>query len=254
MPPSSSVDPWQALTAGAEALGVPLSPAQLERFRRYTELLLAANQQFNLTAVRDLPGIIAKLHLDSLSLLPPIAIASRLSMEALRSSMWRVADVGSGAGIPGFPLLLACPTLQVAFIESAGKKGEFLRQVATKLGVEISVAVARAETLGQAPPHRESFDLVVARAVAETNVLAELTLPLARLGGIVVLPKGPKAYAELEEARPAIKRLGGEVIDLLLIAVPGVEETRTLILLRKLRSTPPNYPRNPGIPAKHPIC
>lgn len=251
---TTSVDPWQALVAGAEALGVPLSPAQFERFRHYTELLLTANQQFNLTAVRDLPGIIAKLHLDSLSLLSPVAIASELSMEALRSSMWRVADVGSGAGIPGFPLLFACPTLHVALIESAGKKGEFLRQVATKLDVEVSVAVARAETLGQAPPYRESFDLVVARAVGETNVLVELTLPLARLGGIVILPKGPKAYAELEKARPAIKRLGGEVIDLLPLAVPGVEETRTLILLRKLRSTPANYPRNPGIPAKHPIC
>ncbi len=253
MTSSSSVDPWQTLAAGAEALGVPLSPAQLEQFRRYTGLLLAANQQFNLTAIRDLPGIITKLHLDSLSLLQPLATASGLSMEALRSSVWRVADVGSGAGIPGFPLLLACPALQVAFIESAGNKGEFLRQVATKLGVEVSVAVARAETLGQSSPHRENFDVVVARAVAETIVLVELTLPLARLGGIVVLPKGPKAYVELEEARSAIARLGGEVIDLLPIAVPGVEETRMLILLRKLRSTPPNYPRNPGIPAKHPI-
>ncbi len=250
---ASLQDPWQALAAGAGTLGVPLTEAQVRQFQRYTELLLAANQQFNLTAIRDVPGIVTKLYLDGLSLLSPIARASGQSTEAFRSSSWRIADVGSGAGMPGIPLAVACPGAHLLFIESIAKKGEFLRQATADLSLDAAVAIARAESLGQSPPHREAYDLVVARAVAEADTLVELTLPLARVGGIVALPKGPKAEMEMEAALPAIQRLGGEVIDLVVLQVPGLVETRTLILLHKRQPTPRSYPRAPGIPAKRPI-
>lgn len=248
-----TADPWDVLSAGAVQVGAPLTGEQVELFRRYTELLMRANQQFNLTAVRDLPGIITKLHLDSLSLLRPIAEVSKLDIADLRQTPWRAVDVGSGAGIPGIPLLLAWPQVRLTLIESVQKKGVFLRQTLTALRMDAAVMIERVEIAGQESGHRAGYDLVLARAVAELVTLSELTLPLARLGGLVVLPKGPKAGAEVEAARRAIHLLGGEVIGVHVLAVPGVMEERTVVILRKARPTPPAYPRKPGLPGKRPL-
>ncbi len=252
-PDAPTVDPWEFLSAGAQQVGAPLTGEQLEMFRRYTELLMRANQQFNLTAVRDLPGIIAKLHLDSLSLLSPLAEVSKIAIADLRQTPWRAVDVGSGAGIPGIPLLLAWPQIRLTLIESVQKKGVFLRQTLKALGIDAAVLIERAEIAGQESVHRAGFDLVLARAVAELATLSELTLPLARLGGLVVLPKGPKAGAEVEAARYAIHLLGGELLGVHALAVPGVLEERTVVILRKARPTPPAYPRKPGLPGKRPL-
>ena len=246
-------DPWPFFVDGAQQMGTPLTASQIEQFQRFTELLLTANRQFNLTAIRDLPGIVAKLHLDSLSLLGPIARAHKLDLASLRQRSLRAVDVGSGAGIPGIPLLLAWPALRLSLIESVQKKGVFLRQTLAVLGHEASVLIERAEITGQHPAHREGYDLVFARAVAEMTTLAELTLPLARLGGLVILPKGAKASDETEAARYAIDQLGGEMVEIATLAVPGVTETRTAVVLRKARPTPSIFPRGPGLPAKRPL-
>lgn len=246
-------DPWAFLVAGAFQLGVPLTDKQIQQFRRYTALLLAANQQFNLTAVRDLPGIVAKLYLDSLSLLGPIARASGLDITDLRRAEWSGVDIGSGAGIPGIPMLLAWPGLRLCLIESIHKKGVFLRQTLAELNENAVVLVERAEIVGQNPAHRGSYDVVLARAVAELSTLAELTLPLARVGGLVALPKGGKAHDETATAAYAITALGGDLVGIEPLSVPGVEETRTVVLVRKVRPTPPTYPRKPGLPNKRPL-
>lgn len=252
-PLPTASDPWRVLSEGAATLGVPLTPAQLRAFQDYTALLLATNQQFNLTAVRDLDGVIAKLHLDSLSLLAPIAHAAGLSADDLRVQPWRAVDVGAGAGIPGLPFLLVWPALHLTLIESVRKKGVFLKDTLAKLGRTGLVLIERAEIVGRDAAHRERYDLVLARAVAELPTLVELTLPLARVGGLIALPKGPKAAQELQAAGAAIAQLGGEIIDLLELATPGVAEARTLVLLRKRQSTPAAYPRAPGLPAKRPL-
>lgn len=246
-------DPWRFLRDGAAQLSAPLNEEQMQLFRGYTELLQATNQQFNLTAVRDLPGIVAKLHLDSLSLLGPIASAAGLDIADLRQSGWRAADVGSGAGIPGLPLLLAWPGLRLSLIESVQKKGVFLRQTLAAINKTALVLIERAEIVGQQPAHRGGYDLVVARAVAEMTTLAELTIPLARVGGLVVLPKGAKASDECAAAGFAIHLLGAEVVGVETLTVPGVEESRAAVILRKTRPTPPAYPRRPGLPAKRPL-
>lgn len=257
MPDSRSAllmgDPWGFLAAGAVQLGAPLADEQLERFRRYSELLLAANQQFNLTAIRDLPGIVAKLHLDSLSLLGPIARVSGLDIASLRRTAWRGVDVGSGAGIPGIPLLLVWPGLHLTLIESVQKKGIFLRQTVADLKADAEILIERAEVAGQHPAHRGGYDLVLARAVAELTTLVELTLPLARVGGLVVLPKGAKAGDEAATASHAIQVLGGEMVSVEALTVPGVAESRAAVILRKVRPTPTAYPRRPGLPSKRPL-
>lgn len=254
--PSSAglvVEPWAFLAAGAAQMGAPLSAEQLQQSHLYTDRLLAANQQFNLTAVRDLPSVITKLHLDSLSLLGPIAQAGGLDIAGLRQARWRAVDVGSGAGIPGIPLLLAWPVLRLTLIESVQKKCVFLRQTLADLKLDAVVLGERAEIVGQQPAHRGGYDLVLARAVAELPTLAELTLPLARVGGLVVLPKGAKVHDEVAAAAVAIQMLGGEVAGVKALAVPGVEESRAVVILRKTRPTPPAYPRRPGLPNQRPL-
>lgn len=246
-------DPWALFTAAAAALGVSLDETQIGRFRRYTELLLAANQQFNLTAVRELPDILTKLYLDSLSLLMPLAQATNLSIPALREQPWRAADVGTGAGIPAIPLGIVWPSLQLSLIESVQKKVRFVQQAVVALGLNATVLAERAEVVARYPAHREAYDLVLARAVAPLPTLVELTLPLARPGGWIALPKGPKVTAELAQAAYAIALLGGELVGSPTLTIPGMAETRVLVLLRKVAPCPAAYPRAVGLPGKRPL-
>lgn len=248
------IDPWERLAAGAAALGAPLTSDQMAAFQRYTALLIETNRHVNLTAVRDLESIIPKLHLDSLSLLAPIAAAAGLPVAALRSQPWRAVDVGSGAGIPGLPLLFAWPPLRLTLIESVQKKARFLTEVIFLLSEQAEVLAERAEVVGQGAAWRQQYDLVLARAVAPLPTLVELTLPLARVGGLAALPKGLGLHEELAQAGAAIALLGGEVAAVHDLLIPGVVEQRTLLLLRKVRPTPAAYPRRAGLPAKSPLA
>jgi len=237
----------------AREMGVPLTPEQLDLFRRYTELLLDANRRVNLTALRNEAALMSKFHLDALSLLPVIARYAGLSPDELRQQAWRAADVGSGGGAPAIPLAIAWPELRYALIESIAKKARFLDETVTTLGLTLTVVNVRAEDAGRASEHRAGYDLVTARAVAALPALVELTLPLARTGGLIVLPKGPKAPDEIADASRAIDLLGGELAGVDRVAVPGVEEIRMVVVIRKIASTPENYPRRAGLPGRKPL-
>jgi 16S rRNA (guanine527-N7)-methyltransferase len=113
---------------------------------------------------------------------------------------------------------------------------------------------ARAETAGQEAAHREQYDLALARALADTAALAELTLPLVRVGGHVIAQKGDDPRAETQAAERAIGTLGGRVGEIMPVEVPGLEAARHLVILEKISATPARYPRRPGMPAKRPIA
>lgn len=235
-----------ALREGAERLGVPLTPSQVDTFRRYHLELERANRRVNLTSIADWQRAQATHYLDSLSVLSVIPPA------LLRSG--RLADVGSGAGLPGLPLHFVIPSLRVTLVEATGKKADFLHGLSEALelcGVE--VRACRAETLGRDPAAREVFDVVTARGVARLNTLAELTLPLCRVGGVVVAPKGADAEAEAVEAETAVRTLGGALREVRWVNVPGLDRPRALVVLNKVRHTPQRYPRRPGIPGKRPL-
>jgi 16S rRNA (guanine527-N7)-methyltransferase len=192
--------PMLILAEGARALlHLDLTPAQLAAFETYARLLREWNERFNLTGITDDQGLQVKHFLDSLTVLP-----------ALPTGAARVADVGTGAGFPGLPLKLIRPELRLTLIEATGKKVTFLEAVIAALNLSgVAVVKARAEEIGQDPAHRERYDAVLARAVAELPVLLEYTLPLARVGGAVIAQKGEAAPAEAETAEAAARRLGG---------------------------------------------
>ncbi len=224
--------------------GIHLAGRQVIALMTYERELLAWNEKFNLTAIRDEEGIRTKHFLDSFS----CVLAWKANPPA------RLVDVGTGAGFPGLPLKILYPAMQVTLVESVGKKVKFCQHMIEKLNLDgVQVIHGRAEELGQVKEHREKYDLAVARAVAKLRVLCEYLLPLVRVGGVMLSQKGESGPAEAHAAEGAMKILGGRTRQLLPIHLPGVAEDRYLVLADKVAATPRQYPRRPGIPAKEPL-
>jgi len=223
----------------AARTGSALTPGQHELFGRYIDLLLEANQRVNLTRIADRES--AEVHHvgDALTLLRFIPAGPQ-----------RLADVGSGGGVPGIPLAIARPDVQIVLIESTQKKAAFLEETVGKLGLDnVRVSPIRAEDAGQAAELRESFDVVVARAVATMDWLAEWCLPLVKKGGKMLAMKGPKAAEELPAAEHAILLMGGSSPDVHRADLPGADN-HVIVEISKIRKTPPAYPR-PATQAKN---
>ena len=225
-------------------VGIQLTARQIAAFQRYEDELLEWNSRMNLTAIRDREGIRTKHFLDSLSCI--LAFRERPPE--------RLIDIGTGAGFPGIPLKIIYPRMKLTLVESVGKKLEFCRHMVETLDLEdVTLLQARAEALGQDRAHREQYDWAVARAVANLPVLAEYLLPLVPLGGRMLAQKGESAHAEAVAAQKAIRLLGGELQQIIPVLVPGIAEERYLVVVDKVASTPPGYPRRVGLPARRPI-
>lgn len=243
----------KSLADGAQRLGVPLTEAQLHTFQVYYETLVDWNQRVNLTGMTGYEEVQQKHFLDSLSCWPLIKKNEETLVRETQRGLQAI-DVGSGAGFPGLALRIAMPGLRLTLLEATGKKTEFLRFLIERLRLpDVSVVTARAEEAGQDPVHREQYDLALARALAGMATLAELTLPLVRVGGLVIAQKGEDPRAEVEAGQPAILTLGGQVQGITPLVVPNLEEARHLVALRKVSPTPPKFPRRPGMPTKRPL-
>jgi 16S rRNA (guanine527-N7)-methyltransferase len=224
--------------------GIDLTRGQLAAFTRYEKELAIWNASHNLTAIRKPEEVRIKHFLDSLSCLL-----------ALRGSkMKRIIDIGTGAGFPGIPLKILCPGINLTLVESVGKKAAFCEYIIQTLSLEnVEVLQARAETLGQEPRHREKYDWAIARAVAVMPVLAEYLLPFVCVGGKALAMKGQEAPAEVHASEGAIQILGGHLRQLIPVTLPGIAETRHLVIFDKIAATPEKYPRREGIPNKRPL-
>lgn len=235
----------EILQAGTTAFNLTLSEAQLDTFASYQRELAIWNEKFNLTRIIEPSEVAIKHFLDSLS------IATVLS--ALKTPRL-IIDVGSGAGFPGIPLKIAQPQLSMTLLESTGKKTTFLRHVVETLGLtNIAVVTARAEEAGRQAAHREHYDVAVARAVSRLAVLAEYTLPLVKVGGWVIAQKGQHPAEEIETGERAVRILGGKIVEVRPVEVPGLEAERHLVIIKKNKPTSKQYPRQPGGPAKDPL-
>lgn len=239
--------PHTRLIDDARVLGVCLSDGVASQFAHYHTELVRWNRRANLTAIIGWDAVRTRHFLDSLS------AAAVLPAATLRSGA--LIDIGSGAGFPGIPLKLAYPSMRVTLVEATAKKTAFLAHVCAELDLQDTATLnSRAETLAHEPDLRERFDAVLARAVADTATLAELTLPFARVGGLVALHKKGDIRAELERAQCAIETLGGALREVKPVNIPGLNDDRALVVLEKMRPTPAKYPRRPGIPAKRPLA
>ncbi|GER47402.1 ribosomal RNA small subunit methyltransferase G [Striga asiatica] len=189
-----------------------LSSHQQTQIRLYIDSLLQWNQKMNLTAVKEKNEIMERHVEDSLAILNPVreAYLSRCgdSFEKLN-----VVDVGSGAGLPGLILAIACPGWEVTLLESMNKRCIFLEHAVDLIGLQnVRIVRDRAENVGHDIDFRESFDIAVARAVAEMRILAEYCLPLVRVGGLFVAAKGHDPQEEVTKAERAIHLMGASLL------------------------------------------
>ncbi len=160
-------------------------------------------------------------------------------------------DVGSGGGLPGLPLKLARPELEVTLLEADQAKSAFLVQASARLGLEgVEVVSMRAEEAGHDPRYRERFDLAVARALAPMPALVELCLPFVRVGGRLLAQKTDRE--DVSAAARAINTLGGSLRGVL-PARSGIRDAGTVVIIDKLLPTPSAYPRRPGVPTRKPL-
>lgn len=237
----------EKLYACAQKLGYQLSPNQLEQFSVYYQELVDWNQRINLTSITDYEEVQIKHFCDSLT----VTLEMKLFASSNRP---RVLDVGSGAGFPGIPLKILLPDINLVLLESTAKKTVFLRHLKEKLGLyDVEIVTSRAEEAAPLDRHREKFDVVLSRAVAPLSTLVELTLPFCTIGGCFIAQKKGAIDDEISQAAKAIGTMGGILREIKRIELEEFSDERYLIIIDKVSTTPAQYPRRPGMPAKRPI-
>ena len=219
----------QTLSAGLPALNLELPEERIDTLVAFGRAMVKQNEVMNLTGITDDKGV-ANLHLlDSLTVMASADLAGKT-----------IIDVGCGAGFPGVPTAIACPEAKVTLLDSLAKRMNWLETVLPELGITNARCVtARAEEA--ITQRRESYDYATSRAVARLNILLELTAPYVKVGGAVLAMKGSAAREELEEAKNAIRRLGLKLEKVAEFPVDGT--AHTVIVLKKVAPTPPQYPR-----------
>lgn len=229
-------------------------------FEKYYTWLIEYNSKVNLTAITEKNEVYVKHFLDSILPIAEIKPGAR------------VIDVGTGAGFPSLPIKIVKTDIDLTMVDSLNKRINFLDEVVAGLGIKNAKAVhSRAEDFCQ--NNREKFDVAVARAVAKLNTLLEYLLPLVKVGGIVLAYKGSGYADELKDAQKAIETLGGKVEKVLTYNLPtSLDETqnnsknenfsvkietlgeRNIIVIKKIKPTPKQYPRSQNKPKTQPIC
>ena len=218
----------ETLAAGLPELGLTLDQEILNTLCGFGHAMVKQNEVMNLTGITE-DSAVAKLHLlDSLTVLSTADLAGK-----------SLIDVGCGAGFPGVPLAIACPDAKVTLLDSLGKRMKWLETVLPTLGVSAECVTARAEEA--IASRRESYDFATSRAVARLNILLELTAPYVKVGGAVLAMKGSAAREELAECGNAIKKLGLQLEEVREFPIDGA--SHAVIVLRKVKPTPPQYPR-----------
>jgi len=230
----------EALAGEVQALGLTLPSGAMEQFRAYYALLTERNAVMDLTAVSGEEDTALRHFADSLT---PLLCAD------FREK--RVLDLGSGAGFPGVPLKLAEPSMKLTLLDSQGKRVRFLEELCRHLGLEAECLQARGEEQARLPGYRESYDIVLSRAVARLSLLGELCIPYLQVGGLFLAMKAADVAEELEEARPGLGTLGARVEAVKDFTVGGTP--RRIIVLRKLRPTPEGFPRKWARMVKKPL-
>ena len=242
-------DAWPGLARAAAELGVPLDGETHNRFGRYRDLLLDRAAQFNLTAIRDPEQIERRLFLDALAMVPALDRVIT-SAAGSRQTPMQLIDIGTGAGFPGLALKIARPQLDVTLVDATAKKVAFLDEVIAALGLDdVRTSHGRVEELGQDAGFRAQFDVATARAVASLPVLLEYVVPLLKIGGTALLPKGLEIDEELRAGTRAASHLGAKIVSAADLAVGGTR----LVMVEKSAPTPATYPRRVGIPSRSPL-
>lgn len=232
------------LKEDASMFDIALSEEQVHQFIKYYELLVAWNSVMNLTAITEFEAVCTKHFIDSISLCKAV--------DCTKKSY--VIDIGTGAGFPGIPLKIVFPNLKITLLDSLGKRVNFLNAVIAELGLqEIEAIHGRAEDFAKTGVLRETFDICVSRAVANLSTLSEYCLPYVKVGGYFISYKSENITEEIQLAKNAIEILGGKQPVKKAFPLPNSDIYRSLLIIKKIQSTPKKYPRKAGLPSKEPL-
>lgn len=233
----------------SEASGLGLSEEQLGQLDAYAAMLVKTNEVMNLTNITDDEGIAVRHFIDSLTLVPYI----RAEQERASRKELSIIDVGTGAGFPGVVLKIAMPELKLTLLDSLNKRLNFLNEVSSVLGLkDVNTVHGRAEDAGRDRKLREKHDISCARAVASLPVLCEYCLPFVKQGGAFLAMKG-NVEEEEQASVKAVSVLGGKKEKTDRFLLPGTDMNRSIVVVRKVKPTPPAYPRQAGKPSKNPL-
>jgi 16S rRNA (guanine527-N7)-methyltransferase len=222
-----------------------ISTRQLQQFKMYFEMLVLWNEKMNLTAITSEYDVYLKHFYDSLTILVahPFDASTKL------------ADIGSGAGFPSIPICIMRPDVQVTIVDSLNKRIRFLQELVDQLQLtNVQCIHGRAEDVARLAEHRDQYDVVTARAVARLPLLNELCLPFVKPQGLFIAMKSNDYESELSEAKKSLQLLRAQCEHVHTLLLPGDEVVnRANIIIRKTSTTPKQYPRKPGTPAKSPL-
>lgn len=234
--------PIEKIIPACEEIGVTLTAKQIERLNIYANLLVEWNEKMNLTAIVEPNEVVWKHFFDCILFFKNINVKEGAS----------VIDVGTGAGFPGMVLKIVREDINLTLLDGLNKRLVFLSEVLKELNINANVVHLRAEEGGRKEEYREKYDFAVARAVANMNVLSEYCLPYVKEGGYFVALKGPTGKEEVFEAENAINILGGKKAKVYTYKYENIGE-RTIVEIKKGRSTPVKYPRPSAKISKAPL-
>lgn len=225
-------------------IGLELTKEQYEQFMKYKDLIQEWNKKVNLTSIKEDEEIVKKHFIDSIKI---------FKFEEVKNAK-RIIDIGTGGGFPGIPMKIVNPDCEMVLLDSLNKRINFLNIVINDLGLKnISTIHGRAEDFAVKSEYREKFDVVVSRAVANMTVLSEFCLPYVDIGKHFVALKGPSVDEELNEAKRALSVLGGEVEKLIPVKIEDSDLEHNLVVIKKVKNTPKQYPRKAGTANKKPL-
>lgn len=220
---------------------IEIKVESIDLFYEYMKKILEWNEKINVTAIKDEKEFLIKHYIDSLSI-----------CEFIKENQ-NIIDIGTGAGFPGIPIKFAKETSNVTLIDSVNKKLNVIRNISNELKIsKLDIIHARAEELGKKQEYREKFDIATTRAVSNLSTIVEYMLPFVKVGGIAICMKGPNYKEELSNAKKAIELLGGAIETVKSIVISDDFE-RNIIVIKKVKNTPKNFPRGQGKPLREPI-
>ena len=236
---------FDAIIAYCNDKGIELKEEQLSMLSSFYEMLVEKNKVMNLTGITEWDDVVLRHYIDSIS------ISEIMNLNDFRG---KVFDLGTGAGFPGIPLKIIFPNLQITLFDSLNKRIRFLQEVIDELELKNIEAIhGRAEEFGKNSDYREQYDLVVSRAVANIATLSEYCLPFVKVGGSFISYKTDSIEEELSNSGKAVSILGGKIERVEHFTLPNTDMERSLLQIKKIKTTSKKFPRKAGLPSKEPL-
>ena len=222
-------------------ININIEEKDLKLFYEYMKKAIEWNEKINITAITDEKMFIVKHFVDS------------LTVNKYLENKKTLIDIGTGAGFPGIPLKILNKDCKMTLIDSVNKKLNVIRDITKEMDLgELEIIHTRAEDLANNEKYREKYDVATTRAVSNLTTILEYMLPFIKVGGIAICMKGPNVETELEESQKAINVLGGKLEKVEKIIIDD-ELERNIVIIKKIKNTPKNFPRCGGKPLKEPI-